>query len=113
MQRGISRAEANKAIRQAALREQLAAQKHGEHVVDCITKLEDFTIALDPLQVARLKTAIQGRLALLKKYLPDLTQQAPDQGDGLPEVILKNYTGDYDVGSSEEIEATVVEVIES
>lgn len=72
---GQSRAEANKAIRQEALRQQLAGQGHIQYVVENINKIE----ALDPtggnetaLELNIIKTANEQRMKLVNKYLPDL-----------------------------------------
>lgn len=68
---GVSRAQENRRIRQEALREQLAEQGHVQHVVENIAKLEDFNTDID---VHRLKAAIDARMKLIAKYLPDLKQ---------------------------------------
>jgi hypothetical protein len=72
---GETRAQANRKIRQDALREQLAGQKHIEQVIDNVRKIE----TLDPTNGADtttelniLKTATELRLKLVNKYLPDL-----------------------------------------
>lgn len=69
METGVTRAAANKKVRQEALREQLASQKHVEHVIDNINKLENPDIEVD---TQRLKVAIDARLKLINKYLPDM-----------------------------------------
>lgn len=69
------RARENKAIRQQALREQLAEQCRLQHIVDNLNKIE----SLDPTQKESmnelniLKTANEQRFKLLNKYLPDLS----------------------------------------
>lgn len=86
---GATRAATNKAIRQDALREQLAEQCRLQHVIDNIEKIEALEIdtkgdknEIDykDLQVKqftmnKLKTANDQRLKLISKYLPDLKQQ--------------------------------------
>lgn len=67
-----TRAQSNRKIRQEALRDQLANQKHVEHVVDIIEKLEDPT--LEQKDIQRLKTAAELRMKLIAKYLPDVKQ---------------------------------------
>ena len=69
MESGVTRAAANKKVRQEALREQLSSQGHVQHVIDSINKLENPDIEVD---VQRLKAAIDSRLKLINKYLPDL-----------------------------------------
>lgn len=87
---GQSRAQANREIRREALREQLQSQGHVQHVVDCIEKLQDLGNELDNTQVTRLDKAINHRLSLIKKYLPDIkqTELTGDNGEALfPESI--------------------------
>ena len=69
--RGISRANANRKVRQDALREQLSKQKHVEKVVDNLNKLGDLDNEMDQIQVQRLKAANERHLKLIAKYLPD------------------------------------------
>lgn len=69
---GKSRAEENKAIRQEALREQLSAQGHVQHVVDISTKLANLDVDLEQADVQRLKAAADIKLKLIAKYAPDL-----------------------------------------
>ena len=85
MPRGISRANANRAIRQEALREQLSNQKHVEKVVDNINKIEDLNEELDALAIQRLRAATEARLKLIGKYLPDLkaTELTGPDGESL------------------------------
>ena len=72
---GVTRAAENKRIRQEALREQLAKQKHVEKVIESINKLEDLNTEID---TQRIKAAIDSRLKLISKYLPDLKQSEID-----------------------------------
>lgn len=72
MQKGISRKNANKTIRQEALREQLAAQGHVQHVVDIVNKLADLSQPLDSIEVQRLKAATDNHWKAIDKYLPNL-----------------------------------------
>jgi len=86
---GVSRAAENKRIRQEALRDQLASQKHVEKVVDSIGKLEDLNTELEPNNANRLKAAIDSRLKLINKYLPDL-KATEHSGQIDSEVIRKH-----------------------
>jgi len=72
MESGKTRAAANKAVRQEALREQLSAQGHVQHVVDISTKLANLDIEIDSNSVHRLKAAADIKLKLIAKYAPDL-----------------------------------------
>lgn len=78
---GHSRANTNRAIRQEALREQLASQKHVEHVVEISNKLADLDTDIDGLKVQRLKAAADLKIKLIAKYLPD-TKQLEVMGEG-------------------------------
>ena len=69
---GQSRAEANRAIRQQALREQLAEQCRFQHVLDNIQKMEDLATEMDSHEFNRIKAANEQRIKLIGKYLPDL-----------------------------------------
>lgn len=69
---GVSRAAENRRIRQEALREQLQAGGHLEHVIDIAAKMQDLDNELGAKDLARLKAAADIKLALLKKYIPDL-----------------------------------------
>jgi len=71
---GISRANANRQIRQEAIRDQLQAGGHIQHIVDIAKQLSDLDSPMEQLAVTRLKNAADIKLALLKKYLPDLKQ---------------------------------------
>ena len=68
----MTRAQTNRKIRQDSLREQLANQKHLEKVLDSINKLEELDAQLDSVEVNRIKGAIESRIKLVSKYLPDL-----------------------------------------
>lgn len=75
----------NRRIRKEALREQLAAGGHLQHVVDIAKKLSDDGIDLDVVMVQRLRAAADIKLKLINKYLPDLksveiSQEADDEG---------------------------------
>ncbi len=67
-----TRAQLNKAVRQDALRDQLSAQGHVQHVVDITNKLSELEIPLDNLDVTRLKAAADIKIKLIDKYLPSL-----------------------------------------
>jgi len=69
---GTTAANKNRAIRQEALREQLSNQKHVEHVVEMLEEIKDLQRDLDANDLARYKVAIDTKLKLIGKYLPDL-----------------------------------------
>lgn len=99
---GINRAQQNKAIRKEALREQLSAQGHVQHVNDIADKLLDLTKELDQVEVQRLKAAADIKNKLISKYLPDLksvekTQEA-DLSD-IPENEIRRLMDEYISGN--------------
>jgi len=71
---GVSRADANKAIRVEALREQLANKGLVQHVLENASKIQDLSSTLEPADVNRLKVASELQLKLINKYLPDTKQ---------------------------------------
>lgn len=67
---GHSRANTNRAIRQEALREQLASQGHVQHVIDIAEKLSDLSTELESTDIQRLRAAADIKMKLVDKYLP-------------------------------------------
>ena len=67
-----TRAQLNRKVRQDALREQLANQGHAQHVVDIVNQIQDPANDIPQDMVARYKLAIDTKLKLINKYLPDL-----------------------------------------
>ena len=55
-----------------------------QQVAETADKLADETVDLDPQMVARLKAANDARLALIRKYLPDLKAMEHTGADGGP-----------------------------
>ena len=78
-----TRAQRNRAIRQEALREQLEKQKHVEHVIDMVQKIADVDKDLEPDKVSRLKIAIDAKMKLVNKYLPDMKHMEHETGEGV------------------------------
>ena len=79
-----SRADENRQIRREELRKKLAAGGHLQHVVEISDKLCGLDSKLDATQVNRLKAAADIKLALIKKYLPDIKQTEITGEDGGP-----------------------------
>ena len=71
---GVSRGQQNKRIRQEALREQLAAQGHLQHVIEIADKLSNLDEELDAIAIQRLKAAADIKKSVISKYMPDLKQ---------------------------------------
>lgn len=74
-----TRAQLNREVRQEALRDQLEAQGHVQHVVEIAGKLRDLKNDLESQQVTRLKSAADLHLKLIDKYLPSLQSTTIDQ----------------------------------
>ena len=74
----------NRAIRQEALREQLSAQGHLQHVIDICEELNKLTVPMEATEVNRKKIVIDTKLKLITKYLPDLKSTELTGPDGGP-----------------------------
>lgn len=87
---GESRANANKRIRQEALRDQLTAGGHVQHVIDIAEKLQDLAEELDALKIQRLRAAAEIKLKLIAKYLPDLKsiEHSTDPDNPIPPQLI-------------------------
>lgn len=79
---GVTKANENRRIRREALREQLTAQGHVQHVTEIVDKLLDLSEDLDNVQVQRLSKAIDAKFKLIGKYLPDVKQVEITDEDG-------------------------------
>lgn len=69
--RGVSRAEKIRQDRRDTLRELLRHQKHEEHVLELLKKLEHLESELNSVEAQRISKAIDTRMKLIAKYLPD------------------------------------------
>ena len=76
------RAEVNRNFRKENLRELLSNQKHIEHVDKILNELMDDTVQVDSLGLQRRKLIIDTKLALMKKYIPDLKSVEITGADG-------------------------------
>jgi hypothetical protein len=85
-----TRAQQNRAIRQEALREQLASQGHVQHVVDCLEKMDE--LDLSSSEVNRLKVKAELHLKLVDKYLPGL-KAIEHTGEGGDNEIILRWSG--------------------
>lgn len=92
MEHGTTRAQANRAVRQEALRDQLAAKGLVQQVIEASDKLADLTQPLEPNEVNRLKAANDARLSLIKKYLPDLKSTEVTGPNGGPQEHKHSWT---------------------
>lgn len=84
-----TRAHANRAIRQEALREQLAEQCRLQHIVENLKKIDelDMTMESSKDELQKWKTSTELRVKLMSKYLPDLKQVELDLGDDTTEAV--------------------------
>ena len=69
---GETRAQANRRIRQDALREQLKVSGHITQLVDNTRKLQDLEQELDSNQIQRLRASNDTHKYVIDKYLPNL-----------------------------------------
>jgi hypothetical protein len=60
----------NRRERQVALREQLQAQGHVQHVVDILGKLSDEKTEIEPGMMHRYDLVLKTKLKLIDKFLP-------------------------------------------
>ena len=93
-----TRAQLNRKVRQEALREQLSAQGHVQHVIDNIHRIEELDEGEDTFKnsLDKLKVANEQRLKLINKYLPDLkaTEVSGEGGESLTIKVMEYVTGD-------------------
>ena len=88
----MTNGQKNKKIRQEALREQLAAQGHVQHVIDIADKLQEPLEELNKDDITRLKAAADIKLKLINKYLPDLKAiEIEGEVDSTLTIIRKEY----------------------
>tara|TARA_B100000809_G_scaffold217086_1_gene223084 strand:+ start:620 stop:970 length:351 start_codon:yes stop_codon:yes gene_type:complete len=82
--RAKSTTSANKRreINREELKRYLAERGKLSYIFDNLEKLEDVTLEMDSVTVARLNSANSTRLSLLKKYLPDEKSVELKNADG-------------------------------
>ena len=71
------------------LRDQLRAGGHLQHVVDMANTIANPANDLEPDMLARYKVAIDTKLKLINKYLPDVKSVEVTGEDGAPLVPTK------------------------
>ncbi len=57
--------------RRDSLRELLSVQGHEQHVVDLLAQLTNLANPLDSIEVTRISKAIDTKLKIINKFLPD------------------------------------------
>ena len=97
MKKGQSLAQQHKHARQESLRELLSKQGHLQHIIDMVDKIRDLDQHLDNDHHSRLKTAIDTKMKLINKYLPDL------------KAVDLNVAGDEDHPLIVEVRRTIVD----
>lgn len=101
MRSGQSRAQAIREEKRAETILKLKNLGLLQHVVETATKLADLDQELDSVQVQRLRAANDSRLALIKKYLPDLKQTELVGEDGDPIKVDNTFKVEFVSASSE------------
>jgi hypothetical protein len=77
-----TRAQKIRGEKQDAIRAKLATGGHIQHVETILTELMDKEVQIDSLGLQRRKLAIDTKLALIKKFLPDLKSVEITGADG-------------------------------
>ena len=77
-----NRKVASREINREELKRYLSERGKLSYIFDNLEKLEDQTIEMDSVAVARLNSATNTRLSLLKKYLPDEKSVEIKNADG-------------------------------
>ena len=77
-----NRKVASREINREELRRYLSERGKVSYIFDTIEKLEDQNVELEGSAVSRLSIAINARLSLLKKYLPDEKSVEIKNADG-------------------------------
>jgi hypothetical protein len=72
---GVTRSALNRKVRQEALRDQLSAQGHVQHVIDIVEEVNNLNNPMENIDLQRKKVVIDTKLKLINKYLPDVKQQ--------------------------------------
>ena len=88
----------NRQVRQEELRNLLREQGHLQHVVKIIGELSDKKETLSPAMVDRYKIAMNARLKLMAKYIPDLKAVEVTSEGGEPlSIQLTMYASPKDI----------------
>jgi len=90
LDKGVTRAAANRKVRQEAQRDQLRNQGHLQHVIDIANKLCDLDTELDQTQIMRLKSTADIKLKLINKYIPDV-KAVEVTGEGGEDIRVAAY----------------------
>jgi len=91
-----TRAQSNRRIRQEALREQLKAKGLVQQYLNTIQKIDELEADSSDFtnELAKLKAANENRAKLINKVLPDEKFLEIEGELGLPQVVIKDLSGD-------------------
>ena len=95
MTKKTTSANKRREVNKEELRRYLSENNKVRQIIDNIEKLEDVTIELDNVAVSRINIAIQHRLSLLKKYLPDEKSVEIKNADGETFKTDSNWTVEF------------------
>lgn len=97
--KGVSRVDANKKIRQETLREYISERGSIQYLFDLIEKVENLDCEAETFgsELAKYKVALDARIKMAGKYLPDLKSQevtGADGGELLVSILKKRFDGE-------------------
>ena len=92
-----TRAQLNRALRQAEMRSKIEASGYESHVHEVVKKLLDPEQEFDSIEVQRMKSAADLSIKMMAKFMPDLKSteiSGPNGGDLVIAVQRKRFDGD-------------------
>jgi hypothetical protein len=92
-----TRAQLNRAARQAEMRNKIEASGYESHVANVVKKLLDPEQEYDSIEVQRMKSAADLSIKMMAKFMPDLKSTeitGADGGDLVIAVQRKRFDGD-------------------
>lgn len=92
---GATKKSKEREVRRDELRRYISEQGKVHYIFETIGKLEDLSNPLEPVEVQRLGKAIDSRLKLLNKYLPDIKAVEVSGEDGAPMTVVQMSAEDY------------------
>lgn len=82
MKKGHNRANQNREIRREEIKRYLSERGKVDYIFENVDKLEDLTCEMEQAEISRISKAIDTRLKLLNKYLPDEKSVELKNADG-------------------------------
>jgi len=92
-----TRAQLNRATRQAEMRKKIEASGYETHVANVVKKLLDPELEFDSIEVQRMKSAADLSIKMMAKFMPDMKSTeitGPDGGDLVIAVQRKRFDGE-------------------